>query len=376
MKTANLRAAHLLTLALASLALLGCGGSKKKSPASAAAAAVTSSATTSQTSSSSSSANSGGSSATLTSGSQTSARPTALAPTLVSVSPTSGPLDGGTPLTLQGANFSASGAGQTLVLIGTQAVLVTPTSDTEIQLNAPRGVSARAEDVRVVNDLGVGFLSQAFLYDPRPARLSYSPVVGRHQLGQGGTKITIKLDEFSPLTSGALVRFGTTDATSVSFVDSKTLIAEVPRGVTPGLLTIEVEDMGAVVSQPDFKVQGDLNYGDLIVNEFAAHPGGLDFNNDAYGDSKADEFVEIVNTTQDWVDLSYLTIYDGANRERHRFLNPTVLPPGGAIVVFGGGTPDGFAPRGQSGQAQAAGSPLKNLAEVLAKRSASLARRA
>lgn len=354
MKTQTLRSAHVIALACASLALIGCGGNKKKSPAST-AAAVTSSATTSQTTSSSSGANTSGSSAALGSSALGALpAPAAGAPTLVGVSPSSGPLDGGTPLTLSGTNFTASGAGQTLVLVGTQAVLVTPTSDTEIQLNAPRGTTVQAEDVRVVNDLGTALLPQAFAYDARPAGLAFLPVVGHHELGIGGTRITISLSEFPPLTSAAVVRFGTTDATTVSFVDSKTLTAEVPQGVTPGLTEISVEDTGLVVSQPGFKVQGALVYGDLIVNEFCAHPGGMDFNKDAYGDSKADEFIEIVNTTQEWVDLSYLTIWDGANRERHRFLNPTVLPPGGGIVVFGGGTPDGFKARGESGHAQAA----------------------
>ena len=71
------------------------------------------------------------------------------------------------------------------------------------------------------------------------------------------------------------------------------------------------------------------------------------------GDSKADEFVEIVNVTNRPIDLTFLTVYD-SHSERHRFLNPTSLPPGGAIVVFGAGTPHGFAASHQNGSAQSA----------------------
>lgn len=342
----------------ASIAAVGCGGSKSRSSSGSTVASSTSATNSTPTTSSSANPTSGaptlaapvGSGSVAASGSAASAA----APQVASLSPQSGPVDGGTPVTITGANFMAAGVGETLVVFGTQAVRVTPISDSEIQVTAPRGTSAQAEDVRVVNDLGVAKVGAAFTYTPRPAVLEFFPPVGYHSIGTGGTRITIDLKGYPPLTPNATVSFGTIAATAIAFVDSDTLTAEVPQGSTPGQVDITVDQSGVAVSAPDFKVQDTPAYGDLIVNEFCAHPGGLDFNRDAYGDSKADEFVEIVNTTNEWIDLTYLTIWDGADRERHRFLNPTVLPPGGAIVVFGSGTPDGFAPRNESGHAQQA----------------------
>jgi len=131
-------------------------------------------------------------------------------------------------------------------------------------------------------------------------------------------------------------------------------VAEVPQGVAPGQVDVEVTEGSLAVKLPGFLVQDQLSYGDLTINELCPHPGGIDANQDGVGDSKADEFVEIVNTTTHPIDLTYLTIWDGAQRERHRFLNPTTLPPGGAIAVFGGGTAHGFAPAHHSGSAQQA----------------------
>lgn len=345
-----------LTLVFASIAAVGCGGSKSSSKSGSTVASSTSATTGNASSSSSAAPSSGAPTATLGSGSLAVGGSAALAaaPQVAAINPQSGPVDGGTPVTITGAGFMASGVGETLVVFGTQAVRVTPVSDSEIQVSAPRGTTPQAEDVRVINDLGVGKLGAAFTYTPRPPALEFFPPVGYHSIGTGGTKITIDLKGYQPLTPSATVSFGTIAATAVAFVDSDTLIAEVPQGSNPGLVDITVDQGGVAISAPDFKVQDTPAYGDLIVNEFCAHPGGLDFNRDAYGDSKADEFVEIVNTTNEWIDLTYLTIWDGADRERHRFLNPTVLPPGGAIVVFGSGTPDGFSPRHESGQAQQA----------------------
>lgn len=332
----------------------GCGGSKSSSKSASATAAATSASGASASSGAPAGAPVASSAPLASSAASAPSGASAAVLQVSSIDPTQGPLDGGTRVRILGAGFQAPGAGQTLVLFGTQAVLTTPLSDSELELVAPRGVAVGQADLRVVNERGAALLSAAWSYAPRAASLSFTPPVGHHELGLGGTRIRLELAHAAGLSPTAEVRFDQTPATSLAFLDSHTILVEVPQGVAPGVVELSVEDQGQVVRAPGFKVQGDLAYADLTVNEFCAHPGGLDMNKDDYGDSKADEFVEIVNTTGEWLDLSYLAIFDGADRERHRFLNPTVLPPGGAIVVFGGGTPEGFAPRNESGQAQQA----------------------
>ncbi len=262
-------------------------------------------------------------------------------------------MDGGTPLTVTGSGFAA--AGETIVMFGTQGVSVVPTSDTRIDLTVPSSQVAGTVDVRVVNANGSGLLARGFDYTQRAPSLTFKPGVGHYELGLKGTRITLTFQSFAAVTSSTTVSFGATAASSVTFVDSRTLIAEVPAGVTTGTLAISATEQGrTVTSQPTFLAQGNLAYGDLTVNEFCAWPGGIDTNGDGAGDSSADEFVELINTTPDPIDLSYLVMLDSTGKERHRFPNPTTVPAGGVIVVFGAGTPMGFKPAHESPSAQAA----------------------
>ncbi len=80
----------------------------------------------------------------------------------------------------------------------------------------------------------------------------------------------------------------------------------------------------------------------MIINEIHAEPDDLD--GDANGDGSVhdydDEFIEIVNTTTQAVDIDGWEIRNNANL-RHVFTVPSVIPAGCAVVVFGGGTPTG-----------------------------------
>ena len=81
----------------------------------------------------------------------------------------------------------------------------------------------------------------------------------------------------------------------------------------------------------------------LAINEIHADPASDlpgDANGDGVRDFSDDEFVEIVNTGDTDADLSGVTISDGV-QVRHTFAEGTMLAPGAAIVVFGGGTPTG-----------------------------------
>ncbi|MFA3783789.1 choice-of-anchor D domain-containing protein [Melioribacteraceae bacterium 4301-Me] len=81
----------------------------------------------------------------------------------------------------------------------------------------------------------------------------------------------------------------------------------------------------------------------LVINEILADPPS-DSTGDANGDGAADlhkdEFVELVNAGSIALDISGWTLSD-STALRHIFPTGTILLPGRAIVVFGGGTPTG-----------------------------------
>ncbi|HEX7062062.1 MAG TPA: lamin tail domain-containing protein, partial [Woeseiaceae bacterium] len=86
---------------------------------------------------------------------------------------------------------------------------------------------------------------------------------------------------------------------------------------------------------------GDLSA--LVINEILADPAGDlagDANRDGVRDASGDEFIEIVNASDEDVDLSGWTLADGAAL-RHTFPPGSVVAAGCAVVVFGGGAPAG-----------------------------------
>lgn len=96
-----------------------------------------------------------------------------------------------------------------------------------------------------------------------------------------------------------------------------------------GRATFEVDD------------DGDGAFSALIFNEVLSDPpAGSDPNRDFNPNTVEDEFVELVNVTETSFDLSDFELHDGFGL-RHVFPIGTVVGPGQAIVVFGGGSPIG-----------------------------------
>ncbi|MGB1253290.1 MAG: ExeM/NucH family extracellular endonuclease, partial [Candidatus Promineifilaceae bacterium] len=120
--------------------------------------------------------------------------------------------------------------------------------------------------------------------------------------------------------------------------------------VTVSFAATNLATMGAVQNTAQFASatesgSADATYilkVDLVINEIHADPDGTngDANGDGTVDSSADEFVEIVNFSNDIIDLSNWTLSDGGS-ERHVFPAGSLVPPSCAIVVFGGGSPTG-----------------------------------
>jgi len=76
----------------------------------------------------------------------------------------------------------------------------------------------------------------------------------------------------------------------------------------------------------------------LIINEVMADPGDLDANCDGTLDTIDDEYIEIVNTHKEALDLSGATLSDEVS-VRHVFGEDTWIDPSHVWVIFSAGTP-------------------------------------
>ncbi len=142
------------------------------------------------------------------------------APTITSVSPASGSVNGGTAVTISGSGFLS---GATVRLGGTAATgvsVVNSATITAITAAHPSG----AVTVAVTNtDSQSNSLANGYTYtNPAPTVLSLTPTSGS---GNGGTAVTITGTGF---LSGATVTFGGTAATNVAVGKSTSITATTP----------------------------------------------------------------------------------------------------------------------------------------------------
>ncbi len=155
-------------------------------------------------------------------------------PTVSSVSPTYGPVGGGTAVTITGTNFAA---GATVTFGGTAATSVVVVNSTTITATTPAH-AAGAVTVKVTNPGGQnGSLTNGFTYIAQPTVSSVSPSSGSTL---GGTAVTITGTNFA---AGATVTFGGTAATNVVVVSSTSITATTPAG-SAGAVTVTVTNPG------------------------------------------------------------------------------------------------------------------------------------
>lgn len=141
------------------------------------------------------------------------------APTLSSISPTLGPISGGTLVTINGTNFAD---GATVSFGSAGASSITFVSATQLEAVVPPGPAGNA-NVTVTNPGGQSTsLANAFVYGSGPTVTSISPDSGSVT---GGTTVTITGSGFE---SGAIVAFGVAPATSVTVVSSTEIEAVTP----------------------------------------------------------------------------------------------------------------------------------------------------
>jgi len=144
----------------------------------------------------------------------------AIAPSVSSISPTSGSTAGGMSLTITGTALT----GATGVTVGgVAATNVTVVSDTTITATTPAG-SAGTVDVRVTTAGGTSAVSanDRFTYSSPPTVSAVSPSGG---LTAGGTIVTITGTNFSGATA---VSFGATSATGFTVNSATSITATAP----------------------------------------------------------------------------------------------------------------------------------------------------
>lgn len=142
-----------------------------------------------------------------------------LVPSVGSVTPLSGPVTGGTPITIDGANFVS---GATVALDGAAATGVAFVSATRLTALTPAH-TAGPVNVAVTNpDGSAGSLPAAFTYGSGPALLGISPSLGSTS---GGTVVTLSGTNF---VTGATVTFGGAPALTSAVSDDRTISATTP----------------------------------------------------------------------------------------------------------------------------------------------------
>ena len=157
-------------------------------------------------------------------------------PTVTSVSPNSGPIGGGTAVTITGTNFVS---GATVTFGSNAATNVVVVSSTSITATTPAG-NGGTVTVTVTNPGGlIGSLANGFTYIGTPTVTSVSPNNGPTG---GGTAVTITGTNF---VSGATVTFGSNAATNVVVVSTTSITATTPAG-SAGPVTVTVTNPGGL----------------------------------------------------------------------------------------------------------------------------------
>ncbi len=140
-------------------------------------------------------------------------------PAVTGLTPSNGPEDGGTAVTIQGTGFS----GATAVYFGSAAVAPDSVSASSITATAPAGTGT--VDVTVVTPNGTSDTTAAdqYTYNAPPAVTGLTPSNGPED---GGTAVTIQGTGFSGATA---VYFGST-AVAPDSVSASSITATAPAG--------------------------------------------------------------------------------------------------------------------------------------------------
>lgn len=146
----------------------------------------------------------------------------ATAPTVTSVSPSSGTVAGGTSVTITGTSFVS---GATVTFGGTASSSVTVSSATSIVATSPARGSTGLVAIAVSNpDTQTGIIANAFTYNPLPAP-TVTTIAATSGPAAGGTSVTITGTNF---VAGASVTVGGSALSSATVVNATTITGSTP----------------------------------------------------------------------------------------------------------------------------------------------------
>jgi len=153
-------------------------------------------------------------------------------PAVSAISPTAGPVSGGTPVTITGSNLTGATA---VSFGGTAALGFTVNGATQITATAPAGSAGAVADITVTTPAGTSTDSAAdhYSYTAGPAVTALSPARGP---ATGGTSVTIT---GANLTGTTAVNFGANAATGFTVVSGTQITATAPSG-TAGAVDVTV----------------------------------------------------------------------------------------------------------------------------------------
>ncbi|MCI0487323.1 MAG: lamin tail domain-containing protein [Blastocatellia bacterium] len=247
----------------------------------------------------------------------------------------------GFTLVVRGENFRESA----MVILDHTPLETVRISSQELRAEVPAAliIDVGLRAVTVVNTEGA--ISNEAVFRVLPvAPLIHAIEPESAPAGAGDLTITITGEKFQP---GAVVhiteRGRFVSALVTEFITSERLEADLPARFlqSPG-------DVSLTAVNPDTGVSNIRTFkvfirDPLIINEYMADPAGGaagDANGDGTRSASQDEFIEIVNRTDQPIDISGYKLFDSV-AQRHVFPSGTVIPPFEAVVVFGGGTPKG-----------------------------------
>ena len=213
------------------------------------------------------------------------------APTVTEISPGSGPLAGGTEITVTGTGFKFGDTSfvTEVTVGGVAATGVTVISEEELTATVPEGAEAGVAPMVVTVDVGgtefessqdVGFEYLApeplisLFSAPGPDVDSISPSAGS---AAGGMSIEIVGSGFGGSVSAVAVKIGDAVANVIRVTDTK-IIAVAPENQPSGSknVTVTVDGVGSTIL-PDAFSFIDGSFGDFRVQDFATGTGNGNF---------------------------------------------------------------------------------------------------
>ena len=154
------------------------------------------------------------------------------------VLPSSGPIYGGTAITITGSNFDS---GSIVYVDGNSATSIVVVSSTTITAVTPEGFTEGPVDVDVQTTNNYFSFPGAFTY-VAPTITSVTPSQGSII---GGTNVTLS---GTLLTNGMQLSFDGNPASNVTFVDSNTMTATTPGGFVEGPVSVDIDNLSVFVS--------------------------------------------------------------------------------------------------------------------------------